>query len=403
MDQLHMPMGGDAFDSNGELSQNYIPTQDMSYSQNSQLANEQNGQVKMSQSTEGDHSDGFGFDGNEDGDNSVDGMGSAIQGEPGKDYPVFSSVPITGFKCADQQYPGYYADLEAQCQAFHICQADGRQNGFLCPNGTIFSQRHFVCVWWFEFDCSTAPQFYDLNAELYKEVEGKQQQSGGNVANVGDGNAVVMGGSVPTGVSGSDGSAAAGGRFSSPKENFNKMYMSQIDEFSSVTTSSPMSNGYSNGKSNYRNGANGAANGGIKTSGQQQMKYDMGSIESVTPSILEAQNFETTPFSLDEALGEEIHSEAPILEAMSLTTNMPKMNGFHSYGAMNGGAMNVGAMNGGAMNGGAMNSGYKGGNGKAHGNGNGNAYGNGNGQGNNAHDYFQKATTLSDYGFGDNK
>ncbi|KAG7160699.1 U-scoloptoxin(01)-Er1a-like 15 [Homarus americanus] len=57
-----------------------------------------------------------------------------------------------------------YIAPEAGYQVFHICQADGRSDSFLCPNGTIFNQQFFVCDWWYNFDCSTAPQFYGLNA-----------------------------------------------------------------------------------------------------------------------------------------------------------------------------------------------------------------------------------------------
>ncbi|XP_066940430.1 uncharacterized protein, partial [Macrobrachium rosenbergii] len=90
-------------------------------------------------------------------------------GVPGKDYPILASVPKTGFTCQGQ-IPGYYADTDqqARCQVFHICQEDGKQDSFLCPNGTIFNQQYFVCDWWFNFDCSTAEQFYGLNAEIGK-------------------------------------------------------------------------------------------------------------------------------------------------------------------------------------------------------------------------------------------
>ncbi|KAG7164977.1 U-scoloptoxin(01)-Er1a-like 3 [Homarus americanus] len=47
---------------------------------------------------------------------------------------------------------------------FHICQDGGRIDSFLCPNGTIFNQQFFVCDWWYNFNCSNAEQFYDLNA-----------------------------------------------------------------------------------------------------------------------------------------------------------------------------------------------------------------------------------------------
>jgi len=100
----------------------------------------------------------------------------AIRGEPGTDYPIFFSPPETAFKCTDQQWPGYYADVEARCQVFHICQPNGRSDAFLCPNGTVFSQQNFVCVWWFDFDCATAPQFYELNSQLYAAPEAKSNE-----------------------------------------------------------------------------------------------------------------------------------------------------------------------------------------------------------------------------------
>ena len=90
-------------------------------------------------------------------------------GVPGEDYPVLSEVPETGFQCEDQAVSGYYADDadEAGCQVFHICQlretGQVQQDSFLCPNGTIFNQQYLVCDWWFNFDCSTAQDFYSVN------------------------------------------------------------------------------------------------------------------------------------------------------------------------------------------------------------------------------------------------
>ncbi|XP_042222247.1 glycine-rich cell wall structural protein-like [Homarus americanus] len=96
-------------------------------------------------------------------------LASAVAGGgiPGQDYPILASVPNTGFSCIGQ-VPGYYADTspDAGCQVFHICQVGGRKTSFLCPNGTIFNQQFFVCDWWFNFDCTTADQFYDLNNEI---------------------------------------------------------------------------------------------------------------------------------------------------------------------------------------------------------------------------------------------
>ena len=52
-----------------------------------------------------------------------------------------------GFSCANKTY-GYYADVENDCQIFHVClpvtYADGKENtfrwSFICPEETIFSQ-----------------------------------------------------------------------------------------------------------------------------------------------------------------------------------------------------------------------------------------------------------------------
>ena len=85
-----------------------------------------------------------------------------IEGEKLHDIWVFISIfPL---------FPGYYADTDADCQAFHICAPDGSSSllkySFLCPNGTLFNQQYFICDWWFNVDCSQAPTFYSLNADI---------------------------------------------------------------------------------------------------------------------------------------------------------------------------------------------------------------------------------------------
>jgi hypothetical protein len=40
----------------------------------------------------------------------------ALPGSPGSDYPTYASIPRTSFDCKSHQWPGYYADVEAQCQ-----------------------------------------------------------------------------------------------------------------------------------------------------------------------------------------------------------------------------------------------------------------------------------------------
>lgn len=41
---------------------------------------------------------------------------STIPGSPGVDYALYQSVPETSFRCETQQSPGFYGDVEAQCQ-----------------------------------------------------------------------------------------------------------------------------------------------------------------------------------------------------------------------------------------------------------------------------------------------
>ena len=107
------------------------------------------------------------------GSDSLSGLAEAIPGEAGLDYPILAEVPETSFSCSGQVEGGFYADPEAECQAFHICGGGGggqlSKYSFLCPNGTIFSQQYFICDWWFNVDCSQAESLYSLNEELAAE------------------------------------------------------------------------------------------------------------------------------------------------------------------------------------------------------------------------------------------
>nr|XP_036675071.1 protein transport protein SEC31 [Drosophila suzukii] len=119
-----------------------------------------------------------------DGGDYNDGEGdySAIPGVPGVDYPIYAQVPRTNFDCSQQPLPGYYADIEAQCQVFHIC-ALNRTYSFLCPNGTVFSQETLVCVWWNQYDCVSAPSLYANNAYIYDYSGGSGSNLGTSSAN----------------------------------------------------------------------------------------------------------------------------------------------------------------------------------------------------------------------------
>merc|ERR1711892_1570654 len=98
-------------------------------------------------------------------------LAETIPGVAGDDYPIFAEVPETSFLCDGQTNGGYYADTEAQCQAFHICASDGHGSltkySFLCPNGTIFNQNYFICDWWFNVDCAESAALAEAkNSEI---------------------------------------------------------------------------------------------------------------------------------------------------------------------------------------------------------------------------------------------
>lgn len=76
-----------------------------------------------------------------------------IPGEPGSDYPIHSFIPENNFSCGDDKiFGGYYADPQHDCQVYHVCIQDEKNDlshvSFLCPNGTIFNQELFICDWW---------------------------------------------------------------------------------------------------------------------------------------------------------------------------------------------------------------------------------------------------------------
>ena len=73
-------------------------------------------------------------------------------------------MPETSFSCADHG-DGIYADPDGRCQVWHQCYADNMWS-FLCPNGTIFNQEIFTCVWWFDFDCDTAAGRHSINRHV---------------------------------------------------------------------------------------------------------------------------------------------------------------------------------------------------------------------------------------------
>jgi len=44
-------------------------------------------------------------------------------------------------------------------------------DSFFCPNLTLFSQQYFVCDWYYNVDCSSAPNYFSLNQALYNQPD----------------------------------------------------------------------------------------------------------------------------------------------------------------------------------------------------------------------------------------
>ncbi|KAL7644830.1 UNVERIFIED_CONTAM: hypothetical protein RMT77_004643 [Armadillidium vulgare] len=103
---------------------------------------------------------------------SISAQTSLFEGSSKSSLPYYSSVPLTNFRCENQQWAGYYSDPEADCQVFHICirrEEKLEQFSFLCPNETVFHQQLLVCVWWDGFDCSSSPSLYYLNENIFED------------------------------------------------------------------------------------------------------------------------------------------------------------------------------------------------------------------------------------------
>ncbi|XP_055934108.1 U-scoloptoxin(01)-Er1a-like isoform X1 [Argiope bruennichi] len=71
------------------------------------------------------------------------------------------------------QGDGYYADVDNNCQIFHVCHGheEGklRQWSFACGNQTMFNQLTFTCSYPEEsIPCNKAPDFFYLNGNVQK-------------------------------------------------------------------------------------------------------------------------------------------------------------------------------------------------------------------------------------------
>lgn len=90
-----------------------------------------------------------------------------VEGQPGVDFPGFTSIPNTKFSCDGLPFDGMYADEATGCQVYHLCY-QGRRESFLCGVGTVFNQAIMNCDFWHSVDCPKSSQYYHLNADFGK-------------------------------------------------------------------------------------------------------------------------------------------------------------------------------------------------------------------------------------------
>ncbi|GFT27012.1 uncharacterized protein TNCV_4675421 [Trichonephila clavipes] len=89
------------------------------------------------------------------------------QPEIGVNFPRYNSIPKTNFQCRGKN--GYFADPEAGCQVFHMCQGRGVKHSFLCPNNTIFNQHLLVCDWYNRVSCEGSASQHRTNDFIYNQ------------------------------------------------------------------------------------------------------------------------------------------------------------------------------------------------------------------------------------------
>ncbi|XP_055330988.1 mucin-5AC-like [Paramacrobiotus metropolitanus] len=96
-------------------------------------------------------------------------MRAAAKATRGKtSFPTLKEIPATSFSCNDVSQPGFYADPETDCQAFHRCDIYGGQFRFLCPERTLFSQLTLVCDHWYNVNCQEQVKYADyINSRAY--------------------------------------------------------------------------------------------------------------------------------------------------------------------------------------------------------------------------------------------
>lgn len=68
------------------------------------------------------------------------------------------TIPKTDFECTDKKgrfVSGLFADSKTGCQVWHLC-SNNRKYSFLCPAGTVFSEKLRICDWRYNVRCENS-------------------------------------------------------------------------------------------------------------------------------------------------------------------------------------------------------------------------------------------------------
>ena len=85
-----------------------------------------------------------------------------------KRWEEFPNATFT-FDCTGRSI-GFYADLEFDCQIFHLCDAQGRRVPYMCDKNTAFNQKFRVCDWAYNVDCEASPYWCDDDLREWNRI-----------------------------------------------------------------------------------------------------------------------------------------------------------------------------------------------------------------------------------------
>ncbi|XP_055383542.1 U-scoloptoxin(01)-Er1a isoform X2 [Condylostylus longicornis] len=88
-----------------------------------------------------------------------------FQNHKTKEWTNLDNITFS-FDCTHRPV-GFYADIEYNCQIFHMCDEEGNRIPHLCANETSFNQEYRICDWDYNFNCTESSKWFYLNELTY--------------------------------------------------------------------------------------------------------------------------------------------------------------------------------------------------------------------------------------------